>query len=267
MIIAVIPAKGESTRLPGKNLLKINGKSLVEHAVQYAKRSKKISSIYVSTDSEAIAEHAKQLGVGVIMRGSELGGEVPLIEVYLHAWKKINNEVITHIVGIQPDSPDRKIDVDKAIDFAVTKNIDNVFTVDNQGRRNGGLNILNLNALQANPFVYAYPIRDDCTNIHTTFNLAMASRNLSEHADTFTVENRCIGKGKTTFIIAEAACNHMCDIDLSKRMIDLAADAGVDAIKFQTYEATKLVTADAVAFWGNEQISQIEYYKKLDRFG
>jgi len=69
------------------------------------------------------------------------------------------------------------------------------------------------------------------------------------------------------FIVAEAACNHMCDLELAKQMIDRAAEAGADAIKFQTYTAERLVTKDAVAFWGEDQISQIEYYKLLDRFG
>jgi len=267
MILAIIPAKGKSKRLPNKNLLKINGKSLIEHAVEYAKKSKRIVHIYVSTDSESIAEHARQLDVGVIMRGSALCGETPLIDVYRHAFKEINDERITHIVGIQPDNPDRETDLDKAIDYAIANKIDNLFTVDDQGKRNGGLTILNLNALKANPFVYASALRDDCTNIHSAFDLAMASRNLSEYADTITVGNRYIGNGEPTFIIAEAACNHMCQIDLAMEMIDSAADAGADAIKFQTYKAEKIVTANAVAFWGDERISQLEYYKRLDRFG
>ena len=45
MILAVIPAKAESSRLPNKNLLRINGKSLVEHAVEYARASEKIDEI------------------------------------------------------------------------------------------------------------------------------------------------------------------------------------------------------------------------------
>lgn len=267
MIVAIIPAKGKSNRLPNKNLLRTNGKSLIEYAIQYAKTSNKIRCIYVSTDSETIAEHAKQLGVRVIMRGSDLGGETLLIDVYRHAFKKINDERITHIVGIQPDHPDRKTDLDKAIGYTIANKIDNLFTVDGQGKHNGALIILSLNALRSKPSVYTYTIKDDCTNIHTAFDLAMASRNLSKYADIIPVGNRRIGKGESTFIIAEAACNHMCQMDLAKKMIDLAAEAGVDAIKFQTYKAEKLVTSHAVAFWGKEKISQLEYYKNLDRFG
>jgi len=68
------------------------------------------------------------------------------------------------------------------------------------------------------------------------------------------------------FIIAEAACNHMCSLELAKAMIECAAAAGVDAIKFQTYKGERIVTKYAPAFWGNETMKQTEYYKRLDRF-
>jgi sialic acid synthase SpsE/CMP-N-acetylneuraminic acid synthetase len=267
MIAAIIPAKGDSRRLRNKNLLEIGGKTLVAHAVEYARDSQRIDKIFVSTDAQNIADHAKALGVAVIMREKRLGGETPLIEVYRHAFSEIHDSRITHLVGIQPDNPDRTIDVDKAIEYAVSNNIDNLFTVDSNGRRNGALNILNKNALMAKPFVYASTLRDDCTNIHTPLDYLKASRNLSAYADSILVEGRVIGKGGSTFIIAEAACNHMCDLDLAKQMIDGASEAGADAIKFQTYKAEKLVTANATAFWGEEKCSQLEYYRRLDRFG
>lgn len=81
------------------------------------------------------------------------------------------------------------------------------------------------------------------------------------------VGSRFIGNNAPVFVVAEAACNHMCDIKLAKKMIDKAAEAGADAIKFQTYRAEKLVTNNAITFWGQEKISQLAYYKRLDRFG
>jgi len=81
-----------------------------------------------------------------------------------------------------------------------------------------------------------------------------------------TINTRSIGEDYPTFIVAEAACNHMCRMDIAKMMIDKAVKAGVDAIKFQTYKAEKLVTKKAIAFWGDDKISQLEYYKRLDRF-
>lgn len=93
---------------------------------------------------------------------------------------------------------------------------------------------------------------------------------LSKHKDELSrikVGNREIGPDEPAFIVAEAACNHMCDLSLALEMIEKASDAGADAIKFQTYKAEKLVTKDAVAFWGDEKMTQIEYYRRLDRFG
>src|ERR1043165_5962161 len=46
-------------------------------------------------------------------------------------------------------------------------------------------------------------------------------------------------------IIAEAGVNHNGSIDLAKKLIDVAADAGADFVKFQTFKAEKLVSKEA----------------------
>lgn len=48
-----------------------------------------------------------------------------------------------------------------------------------------------------------------------------------------------------TLIIAEAGVNHNGDIDLAKRLIDVAAEAGADLVKFQTFNANRQVTRAA----------------------
>ncbi len=48
-----------------------------------------------------------------------------------------------------------------------------------------------------------------------------------------------------TLIIAEAGVNHNGDIELAKKLIDVAADAGADLVKFQTFSADRLVTQNA----------------------
>jgi len=70
-----------------------------------------------------------------------------------------------------------------------------------------------------------------------------------------------------TYIIAEIGNNHLCNMDLAKSFILAAKKSKADAIKFQTYKAELLTTEEAMTYWYGEKILQIEYYKKLDKFG
>lgn len=56
--------------------------------------------------------------------------------------------------------------------------------------------------------------------------------------------DKFIGEDEPCFIIAEAGVNHNGDINFAKKLIDIAADVGVDAVKFQTFKAEKLVLLD-----------------------
>ncbi|MGR5297173.1 N-acetylneuraminate synthase [Vibrio mediterranei] len=70
-----------------------------------------------------------------------------------------------------------------------------------------------------------------------------------------------------TFIIAEAGVNHNGDIGLAKKLVDVAADAGVNAVKFQTWQTELLVTKDAkMADYQVENTQQEEtQYEMLKR--
>ena len=58
--VAIIPAKTDSTRLSRKNLRFVDGKTLLEHSLDYAKSSKYIKHIIVSTESEDVRELCKK---------------------------------------------------------------------------------------------------------------------------------------------------------------------------------------------------------------
>ncbi len=62
---------------------------------------------------------------------------------------------------------------------------------------------------------------------------------------TFAIGSRRIGTNLPLFFIAEAGVNHNGDIELARRMIDVAKEAGADAIKFQTFKAENLNTRAA----------------------
>lgn len=59
------------------------------------------------------------------------------------------------------------------------------------------------------------------------------------------IGGRLIGEGEPVFIIAEAGVNHNGDIELAKKLIEVAREAGTDAIKFQTFKAENLNTMTA----------------------
>ena len=59
------------------------------------------------------------------------------------------------------------------------------------------------------------------------------------------IGNRLIGPQQPVFVIAEAGVNHNGDLKLARTLIDVAVDAGADAVKFQTFHADLLAVADA----------------------
>jgi N,N'-diacetyllegionaminate synthase len=59
------------------------------------------------------------------------------------------------------------------------------------------------------------------------------------------IGGRLIGNGSPCFVIAEAGVNHNGDVELARRLIDAAVEAGADAVKFQTFHADALASADA----------------------
>jgi N,N'-diacetyllegionaminate synthase len=66
------------------------------------------------------------------------------------------------------------------------------------------------------------------------------------------IGNRLIGLGHPTYIIAEIGANHNRDLNIAKTLIEKAADAGVDAVKFQTYRAENLYSKRAPKFSKDE---------------
>ena len=82
------------------------------------------------------------------------------------------------------------------------------------------------------------------------------------------IEDKLIGEEEPCFIIAEAGVNHNGSVELAKKLIDAAKDAGADAVKFQTFKAENVVVKDAQkAEYQKETTgegSQYEMIKKLE---
>lgn len=179
MIIAVIPAKGESRRLKNKNIKNINEKPLFYWSVKLAEKSKLIKKIFVSTDSKKIQILAKRMNIETVKRSKKLGGETPIIEVYKHAYKILSKKFnLDAIVGLQPDHPDRKNTADKVIKIFKKKKLDELFTCDKKKKQNGAYYIISKKILAGRRAIKQARIIDDCTNIHYLKDLKKAEKNL-----------------------------------------------------------------------------------------
>ena len=73
--LVVIPARGGSKRLPGKNIRNFGGYPLLAHSIKYAQACDKVGRIIVSTDDPGIAEVARLFGAEVILRPAFLSSD------------------------------------------------------------------------------------------------------------------------------------------------------------------------------------------------
>jgi N,N'-diacetyllegionaminate synthase len=68
-------------------------------------------------------------------------------------------------------------------------------------------------------------------------------------SDTLHAGGRAIANGLPTYVIAEAGSNHNRDPDVARRLIDVALEAGADAVKFQTYSGDRIYSRRARSAW------------------
>lgn len=106
--VAVIPARGGTKGVPGKNLMRIAGVSLVARAVRACRAAATIDAVYVSTDDENIARVAAEAGAGVISRPAALSGDTASSEAALeHAlgyldWVEVASDVVVFVQCTSP---------------------------------------------------------------------------------------------------------------------------------------------------------------------
>jgi CMP-N,N'-diacetyllegionaminic acid synthase len=124
--LGVIPARGGSKGLPGKNLRKLGALSLIGHAVASAREAALLTRFIVSTDSPEIAEEAKRHGAEVpFLRPAELAtDQAGMLPVLQHAVRWLESSAGVRpdmIVTLQPTSPFR---TGVEIDATITRVID-----------------------------------------------------------------------------------------------------------------------------------------------
>jgi 3-deoxy-manno-octulosonate cytidylyltransferase (CMP-KDO synthetase) len=98
-VVGMIPARLESSRLPGKALLDICGLPMVIHTCKRAQLARKLHEVYLATDNPLIREAGEQNGIQVIMTGSHhQTGSDRLAE----ACQKVECDIVVNIQGDEP---------------------------------------------------------------------------------------------------------------------------------------------------------------------
>ena len=132
-IITIIPARGGSKGLSGKNIKTLAGKPLIAHSIIHSKEAKLVDKVYVSTDDREIAEISRDYGAEIINRPDELAGDIASSEsALIHAVEQIEATEVTIdlVVFLQCTSPIRtEIDIDNAIRKVKTEGADSLLSV------------------------------------------------------------------------------------------------------------------------------------------
>ena len=109
MNIAIIPARGGSKRIPGKNIKPFNGKPIIAYSIEAALKSGCFDRVIVSTDDEKIAKVAKEYGAEVpFMRPADIADDfATTVDVIQHAvsWCKAQRWPVDKVCCIYATAP------------------------------------------------------------------------------------------------------------------------------------------------------------------
>lgn len=133
-ILGIIPARGGSKGIPGKNIKILGGKPLLEYTIDSALNSKSLTNCILSSDSEEIMKTGKKLGINVpFVRPHEFAADdTPSLEVLKHALSFFveNNKYFDAICLLQPTTPFRENGlIDKAIEEFEKGGFDSLLSV------------------------------------------------------------------------------------------------------------------------------------------
>ncbi|MCE9550574.1 MAG: acylneuraminate cytidylyltransferase family protein [Betaproteobacteria bacterium] len=122
LVLAVIPARGGSKRLPRKNIMDIDGHPMIAYSIMAAQQATRVTDWVVSSEDEEILDVARRYGATTPFKRPEhlATDEVRNIDVVLHAleyMEKEKNQKYDIIVLLQPTAPIRKSShIDDAIE-------------------------------------------------------------------------------------------------------------------------------------------------------
>jgi len=134
-IIGIIPARGGSKGIPKKNIINIFGKPLIYYSIKEAKKSKLITDLIVSTDSEEIAKISRKLGADVpFLRPKKLATDkmqtLPVIRHSIKFMEELKKIKYDYMVLLQPTCPLRNSkDIDSALKKLIRSNFNSITSI------------------------------------------------------------------------------------------------------------------------------------------
>ncbi len=134
-ILAIIPARGGSKGIPGKNMIELCGKPLIQFTIDAAKSSKILSKIILSSDDDKIINYCQNRGIDVPFKrpGEYSDDNAPMIDVVQHAinfLKENENYQPDYVALLQPTSPLRKAEhISEALEKLINSGADSVVSV------------------------------------------------------------------------------------------------------------------------------------------
>ena len=145
-ILAVIPAKGSSKRLPKKNIYPVNGKPMIYWAIKACQDSEYDIDVWVNTDSEEVATIARDCGAKIHYRDDHLldpelyKQEIIMSTTEFVSKKHYNPDIV---VSLQANSPEVKGEhLDKGIEILINNNKHEIFSVDSDLMQNSAFRIM-----------------------------------------------------------------------------------------------------------------------------
>jgi N,N'-diacetyllegionaminate synthase len=290
-LLGLIPARGGSKGVPGKNIRPLGGVPLLGRAILTAREAGVLDRLEVSTDDPAIAAVAEEFGVKVPkLRPAELAQDgSALIDAALHLLDRLAAEEGYRpdaVMVLQPTSPFRAARTIRDAATLFQKSGESVvsvtpsrfhphwcYQVDGQGRLKPFIEGLGTPkprqqlpeayALDGSVFVVSVETLRKTRTFHAEPRKAIVV-SAEEAADVDTPYDwavvsglqaaRSAGAGPSSvYVIAEAGVNHNGDLALAKKLADAARACGADAVKYQSFKAESLVSRRA---------QKAEYQKK-----
>ena len=156
-ILGLIPARGGSKSIPGKNICSVGGRPLLAYTADAALASRRLSRIVLSTDDPQIAKVGKWLGLEVpFLRPNLISqDESPAIDVMQHALRFLEDDGYRPdaVMLLQPTSPLRRAEhIDQAVSILETTGANTVVSVVRVPHQFNPVSVMKINDDRLTPF-------------------------------------------------------------------------------------------------------------------